>query len=25
MGPPERALEQLTQLATDVVPAFHRR
>ena len=25
MGPPERALDQLTQLATDVVPAFHRR
>jgi probable F420-dependent oxidoreductase len=25
MGPPERALDQLAQLATDVVPAFHRR
>jgi len=25
MGPPERALDQLTQLATDVVPGFHRR
>jgi probable F420-dependent oxidoreductase len=25
MGPPERALDQLAQLATDVVPSFHRR
>jgi len=25
MGPPERALDQLAQLATEVVPAFHRR
>ena len=25
MGPPERALDQLAQLATDVIPAFHRR
>src|SRR5207245_489776 len=25
MGPPEGALDQLTQLATDVVPGFHRR
>jgi probable F420-dependent oxidoreductase len=25
MGPPERTLDQLTQLADDVVPSFHRR
>jgi probable F420-dependent oxidoreductase len=25
MGPPDSALDQLTQLATDVVPGFHRR
>jgi probable F420-dependent oxidoreductase len=25
MGPPDRALDQLAQLATDVVAAFHRR
>jgi hypothetical protein len=25
MGPPERMLEQLERLATDVIPAFHSR
>jgi hypothetical protein len=25
MCPPERMLDQLAQLATDVIPAFHRR
>jgi probable F420-dependent oxidoreductase len=25
MGPPERALDQLAQLATEVIPGFHRR
>jgi hypothetical protein len=25
MAPPERALDQIAELATDVVPAFHRR
>jgi len=25
MCPPDRMLDQLTQLATDVIPAFHRR
>jgi hypothetical protein len=25
MAPPERMLDQLAQLATEVIPAFHRR
>ena len=25
MCPPDRMLDQLAQLATDVIPAFHRR